>query len=558
MKNKILLGCLAVCFAALFYALTQKPATDSAENAAVDPTVEPRVDPTAIQHLDITVDTDHSVGVNHRFWTVRVLTHQNRFTQPRFLENFKAIHPFSDTINCVRILGGRTDDLNQWYQGMNPDGTIKTDFTELMPRLRALLEVGFKPGIVLDNVPHSMSKDRTMHKYGNSNPPDDFEVWHAYITAFVNALVAEFGIDEVKTWRFRVGTEPDLLLGHWVGTREQYYEHYAVTVDAVTNIIPNADIGPGNILNPAKAPPGSKKVDVQLTGDGKGWGVTMIDHLAETKTHATFFAFSHYSHLNRPIQLEESIRRIRERLDLYPELKDIPLEIHESGVLGDENKRRLYGGEGSEWGASWYAAIADIAYRENLREIYDWGYSASGIPVPRQQVIEMLEKMVGGERLKLSKTADGVGNSGAIAVRKNGSIFLLLYHHQETRESPVHQAMSVTLQGDSFAKSQQWVSNEWTIDRQHGEWIREFYKDCEKAGVETLPDAPYLGIHFNSRYGSEWKKVLKDNTEKYQRLGRLQQTATLRSVGSSDDGALALNFQLPAHTVKLVELKVKD
>ena len=558
MKNKILLGCLAVCSAALLYIIVQKPAVnplaDSAENSAV----EPAVDPAHTQHLDITVDTDHSVGVNHRFWTVRVLTHQHRFTRPRFLEDFKNVHPFSDTINCVRILGGRTDNLNQWYQGMNPDGTINADFTELMPRLRKLLEVGFKPGIVLDNVPHAMSKDRVMHKYGNSNAPDDFNVWHAYITAFVNALVAEFGMDEVKTWRFRVGTEPDLLPGHWVGTREDYYEHYAVTVDAVTRIIPNADIGPGNILNPAKPPPGSKKVDVQLTGDGKGWGVTMIDHLAEAKPHATFFAFSHYSHLNRPIQLEESIRRIRERLDLYPELKDIPLEIHESGILADENGKRLYGGDGSEWAASWYAVIADIAYRENLRKIYDWGYSAAGIPVPRQLVIEMLEKMAGGERLSLSTNGEGVGNSGAIAVRKNGSIFLLLYHHQQTRESPIHQAMSVKLQGDTFAKSKQWLANEWTVDRQHGEWIREFYKDCEKAGVETLPDAANLGIHFNSRFGDGWKAVIEENFDKYKAIARLQQTASMRPISLSDDGALAFNVALPAHTVKLIELKMKD
>ena len=511
------------------------------------------------QHLDVSIDTDKSIGVNHRFWTVRVLTHQDRFTNPNFLDKFRATHPFSETINCVRILGGRTDNLNQWYQGMNPDGTIKTDFTELMPRLRALLDVGFKPGIVLDNVPHAMSKDRVMHKYGNSNAPDDFNVWHAYITAFVNALVAEFGMDEVQTWRYRVGTEPDLFPGHWVGTREQYYEHYAVTVDALTRIIPNADIGPGNILNPAKPPPGSKrkKTTMQLTGDGKGWGVTMIDHLAKEKPHATFFAISHYSHVNEPIQLEESVRRVRERLDLFPEISDIPLEIHESGILADENKRRINGNDGSEWGASWYAAIADIAYRENIREIYDWGYTAADVPTPRQLVIEMLDTMAGGERLALRANGDGVGKSGVIAVRKDTSIFLLLYNHQAPRESNVQQSMTINLQGEAILASTQWAWDEWTVDKRHGAWIHEFYRDCEAAGVEVLPDAPHLGIHFHQRYSDGWREVLKENLGKYHTLARLQKTSTMQPI-SSTDGTLMLNFELPAHTVKLIELKAVE
>jgi len=523
---------------------------------APEGTSEP-VDVHKQQQLNVTVDADQSVGLNHRFWTVRVLTHQDRFTNPAFLNKFKETHPYTETINCVRVLGGRKDMKNQWYLGMNPDGTIRTDFTELMPRLRALLDVGFKPGIVLDNVPHAMSEGRKMEKYGNSNPPDDFQVWSAYVTAFVNALVAEFGMDEVQSWRFRVGTEPDLLPGHWVGTREQYYEHYAVTVDALTRIIPNADIGPGNILNPAKPPPGSKRTTMQLTGDGKGWGVTMIDHLAKEKPRATFFAFSHYSHVNEPIQFEESIRRLRERLNMFPELGGLPLEVHESGILADENKRRISGNDGSEWGASWYAAIADIAYRENIREIYDWGYTASDLPTPRQLVIEMLDTMAGGQRLVLQTKGEGSGNSGAIAVQKDASIYLLLYHHQAQRESNVQQAMTVNLQGEAISASTEWVWSEWTVNERHGAWIHEFYQDCAKAGVEVLPDAPYLGIHFNQRYGAGWKKVFKENLGKYYTLARLPKTTTMQPLRATD-GTLTLNFELPAHTVKLIELKRVD
>jgi len=103
-----------------------------------------------------------------------------------------------------------------------------------------------------------------------------------------------------------------------------------------------------------------------------------------------------------------------------------------------------------------------------------------------------------------------------------------------------------------------WITNEWTVDRQHAEWIREFYKDCEKAGVETLPDAANLGIHFNLRFGDGWKAVIEENFDKYKAIARLQQTASMRPISLSDDGALAFNVALPAHTVKPIELKMKD
>lgn len=541
MKHVIVIGCLLACSTGSIQAEGKKPAARSSQ----------------ARNLNIAVDTDKPIGPSHRFWTVRVLTDQSDFNNRRFLDSFKESHPYTHSINCVRVLGGRPDHLNEWYQGSKSNGSIKADFSPLMPQLHALLATGITPRIVLDNVPWAMSRDRTVNEYGNANPPDDFNQWRAYISAFARALVAEFGIEVVKTWRFRVGTEPDLLPGHWTGTREQYFRHYAVTVEALTRIIPDADIGPGNILNPAKTPPGVRKNAMQLTGDGKGWGVTLIDHLAETKTRATFFGFSHYSHVGQPLQLEESIRRIRQRMDLHPALKDLPLDIQEFGILSDENKRRLHGGEGSEWAASWYAAIADIAYRENISEIYDWGYSASNLPIPRQLVIGMLDKMAGGQRLDVSANGGGTGNSGAIAVRKDSSIYLLLYHHQAPRESPLRRNMTVKLEGAAIASSYRWTWNEWTVDRDHGSWIRGFYRDCEKAGVKTLPEAPNFGIHFNRRFANGWKKVLKQNRGKYRGIARLQQTATMRQATASD-GVLVVNAELPAHSVKLIELKMAD
>jgi xylan 1,4-beta-xylosidase len=537
-RTTALAACLALHSAGWIRAEENAPATAPAK---------------APSRLDIAVDTGKDIGPCHRFWTTRVLTDQAEFNNPRFLNAFKAEHPYTRSINCVRVLGGRADRLNEWFQGTHPDGSIKADFSPLMPQLHALVEADITPRIVLDNVPWTMSRDRTVNEYGNSNPPDDSKQWHAYITAFAKALVAEFGIDRVKSWRFRVGTEPDLRPGHWTGTREQYFQHYAVTVDAITRIIPDADIGPGNILNPSKPPPGGKKHATELTGDGKGWGITLIDHLAETKTRATFFGISHYSHVGQPIQIEDSIRRVRERLDRHPSLKNIPFDIQEFGVLSDENKQRLHGGEASEWAASWYAAVADIAYRNGIHEIYDWGYSAADLPIPRQLVMGMLERMAGGQRLELTTKGSRTGNSGAIAVKKDSSIYLLLYHHQDPRQSKARQALAITLKGPAVESSPKWTWDEWTVDRDHGSWLHEFYQDCEKAGVKLLPNAPNFGVHFHKRFADGWRPVFKQNLAKYRKLAQLQQTVTARPA-TTTGGTLHMEFVIPAHTVKLIKL----
>ncbi len=62
------------------------------------------------------------------------------------------------------------------------------------------------------------------------------------------------------------GTEPDLRPAHWAGTREEYFAHYDYTVEAVRSVLPDARIGPGNILNPRYS---------------KRWGLDIIDHLAK-------------------------------------------------------------------------------------------------------------------------------------------------------------------------------------------------------------------------------------------------------------------------------------
>jgi len=505
-------------------------------------------EPSVPDTLAISIDTDKNVGPCYRFWTVNVFTSQHQFLEDRFARTLKDSKPTMESVNCVRLLGGRHDQRNNWFKGVDEGGKVKTDFTDLVRYLKAIVHAGYKPRLVLDNVPTAMSTIETMNTYGNTNPPDDEGLWRQYITKLMRALVDEFGAETVTSWRMRVGTEPDLYPGHWTGTKEEYLRHYDVTVDAVTKVVPQADIGPGNILNPM-GPQRNK------------WGLDIIDHCAggtnavtgEVGTRMTFFGISFYGAVGRPLNLQESIGKVRDRLDRYPHLRDVSLDIQEFGILSDEHGRRLWGNDITEWGASWYAAVSDVVYQNNIAEVYEWSQTTGGLPHARLHVNRMLEMMAGGGRVEVNRTGEVDGRAGAIACVKDDRILILIYNHHPQRDWKTGNTITITLKGSRIAGSRRFMLNQWTIDRDHGVWAHEMYRDCEKAGLKPLPNSPIYGGQPQRRFGSEWFDILADHREKYEKLASLPRTITDKTVSPSG-GELLLTWDMPAHGVRLIEL----
>jgi xylan 1,4-beta-xylosidase len=517
--------------------------------------------------MKIIIDTDKAGPPCYRFWDVRVTTNQMDFLK-RPASLVRSENPFATTVNCVRLLGGRPDSLNLWYKGVDEKGNIKTDFTDLVRIIRTILDGGIKPYIVLDNVPTEMS-DGDLNFYGNCKPPKDYNLWRQYIEAFMKVLVREFGPDQVKTWQFRVGTEPDLFPNHWNGSREEYFKHYDITVDAVTKVLPEAIIGPGNILNPtnkfwvkgnAKAEMNDEPTDI--VGKANGWGLSIIDHAAVGTNYVTgnkgtkmdFFGFSYYDAVGgkRPILLDKAIEIVRERLARYPELKNLPVSAQEFGILQDDNNKRLWGNEITEWGASWYAAISDIAYRYNLSKAYEWSTTTNGIMHPRTLVIQLLERMAGGKRIDVSKDGKAEGNVGAIASLKDGKIYVLLYNHLLNRMPAVTNNISLSVNGSQLVGKKKWLMNEWSVDRDHGVWAYEMYADLEKAGFKPEPSTPIYDGSPGKTFRSGWREIFEQNRSKYQRISESIMTKKEAPV-KSDNGAIRLEYDMPGHSVRLLE-----
>jgi xylan 1,4-beta-xylosidase len=501
----------------------------------------------------IVVDGDSNQGVCYNFWSISNYTSQHMFADPNYGKQAKIQKPFMKYVNCVRLLGGRHDGRNAWFKGVDGQGNVQCDFTQLIRYLRGIQEAGYTPRIVLDNIPTAMSEPGELATYGNTRPAKDLKVWHQYVQSAVQAMADAFGLETVSGWRFRVGTEPDLNPGHWQGTKEQYLRHYDCTVDAVCSVIPEAEIGPGNILNPAHAFPRDAKGDVP-------WGLDIVDHCAggvnywtgETGTRICYLECSWYGRVGNSIDsLDMALRRMRERLGRYPKLANLPISIAEFAVLNDEHGHRLMGGDITEWGASWYAAVAERVYALNVQQVHEWSQATAGILHPRTHVIGMLELMQGGRRLAVSVDGESVARAGAIGCAKNGSFYLLVYNHRPWRSPAIPEQMDLIVQAKSFQDASHWTVSEHGIDREHGVFVHQLYADCEAEGVSPLPDSPHFGGNLGLRFGPAVNKVMAKNRTNYIRLS---QPAVVRKNEPMEfvDGTAKISFTMPGHGVRLL------
>ena len=131
------------------------------------------------------------------------------------------------------------------------------DFAPLVSSCRGILKTGAKPLLKLGNVPAKLSR-KTLEASGedlgafsvNIYPPDDYNEYYTYIYAVANALVEEFGLEEVRTWRFGVMTEYEnadwfrVPGGDPEKTAEAYCKLYDYTVQALIDVIgPDVFVG---------------------------------------------------------------------------------------------------------------------------------------------------------------------------------------------------------------------------------------------------------------------------------------------------------------------------
>lgn len=196
-------------------------------------------------HYSFTVDTAKTGEVlvnpasNVNIWSIE----GNPFVGAKASEE-NNIFEFVDYVQFMQCTGGNADrDLFK-----DPyDRTVLDDydFTVLIENCRGVLELGAKPMLKLGSVPIKYSKNALAGEDFGTNiyPPDDYDVYYNYIAAIAQALVDEFGVEEVLSWRFGVMTEFENSQWFMANSEKpedaatEYCKLYDYTVQALIDVI---------------------------------------------------------------------------------------------------------------------------------------------------------------------------------------------------------------------------------------------------------------------------------------------------------------------------------
>ena len=199
----------------------------------------------AVNSYSFTVDTSELGDVlvnpasNVNIWSIQ----GNPFVGVKINEE-NNIFEFVDYIQLMQCTGGNADrDLFK-----DPyDRTVLDDydFTKLIENCRGIIGLGAKPMLKLGSVPLKYSAKASEDEYFGANvyPPDDYDVYYNYIAAIAQALVDEFGKEEVLSWRFGVMTEYEnsdwfmAVSGDPDESAVEYCKLYDYTVQALIDVI---------------------------------------------------------------------------------------------------------------------------------------------------------------------------------------------------------------------------------------------------------------------------------------------------------------------------------
>lgn len=160
------------------------------------------------------------------------------------------IFEFVNYVQFMQCTGGNADrDL--FIDPLDRTVLDDYDFTVLIDNCRGVLELGAKPFLKLGSVPLKYSaKANTDAEFStNIYPPDDYNVYYNYIAAIAQALVDEFGKEEVLSWRFGVMTEYENASwfmansGNPEESAIEYCKLYDYTVAALIDVIGDVFVG---------------------------------------------------------------------------------------------------------------------------------------------------------------------------------------------------------------------------------------------------------------------------------------------------------------------------
>lgn len=316
------------------------------------------------------------------------------------------IFEFVEYVQLMQCTGG-TADRDLFVDPYDTSTMTDYKFDTLIENCRGIVNLGAKPHLKLGGVPLKFTSGYEMGGFDmNVYPPDDYNVYYDYIKAIAQALVDEFGVEEVKTWRFGCMTEYEndawfkAKSGDPDESAKAYCKLYDYTVQALVDVI-GADVFVGAHSMTVTEGLWDEEIFIRHVAEGTNYAT------GEKGTRICFLSASFYDScpgkFTKGYTLPETIGYLKETAEKYG-LCNLIYGIDEGRILsgttsGSDSSELLNRTTGYTWQAAYDARLFTQAVESGADYFSSWNFLTesifSGYPIISYHVAENFAKFEG-------------------------------------------------------------------------------------------------------------------------------------------------------------------
>lgn len=324
------------------------------------------------------------------------------------------IFKFVKYIQLMQCTGG-TEQRDLFRDPTDMSTLDDYDFTRLVENCRGILALGAKPHLKLGGVPLKYTSGYTMGGFGmNPYPPDDYGTYYNYIKAMAQALVDEFGADEVKTWRFGCMTEYENK--DWFMAKDEspessevaYCKLYDYTAQALIDVIGD-DVFVGAHCMGVTEGLWDERNFLKHCGTGVNYAT------GKTGSRICFISSSYYDgcpgEYTSGLSLPELAEHLRSAAEKYG-LNNLIYGIDEGRLLygvnsGKDTNQLNSRTTGYTWQAAYDARLFKLAIDSGFDYFSSWSFLTggylNGYPTISYHIADNISKLAGGKQAKVTR-----------------------------------------------------------------------------------------------------------------------------------------------------------
>ena len=511
-----------------------------------------------------------NVVSNVNIWNYR---DGDQFTNLQINEEYN-IGDFVEYVQLMQCTGGNASrDL--FKDPYNFDVLDDYDFSSLVANCRGIIELGAKPHLKLGSVPLKYSSSAQMSGSFSTNiyPPDDYNIYYNYIAAMAQALVDEFGAEEVLKWRFGVMTEYENA--DWFmavdetpeSSAEAYCKLYDYTVAALQDVI-GADVFVGAHSMTVTEGLWDERVFINHCASGMNYKT------GKKGTRICFLSASFYDYSPGEYTSGKTLPETIEFLQKSAEeagLEGLIFGIDEGRLLcgntsGRNDNQLLTRTVGHTYQAAYDARLYTQLFDCGGDYFSAWGYLSNGLfdgnPTVSWHVAKNISGFAGSKRVSTEKTQNGVIYNAQVDCvsaydEESGTLRIMAYNFKNKIDYKKNVDLTFEINAPQFNGKTVEITA-YTID-DNCNYFDEWVKDRETYGIEDdcfswSPDDPQIDSPGTLENEAARNIYFTELRGKYAECSRLEPVVTTASVENS---VIVLNTQLAPNGVVFYEIKAK-